>query len=230
VARESSQPHVEAWGSSRPHVEARESSQPHVVARGSSQPHVVAWGSSQPHVVAWGSSQAEFNASGYVQASLFGLVVGTVSAGVSVLIRGTKAKIEGGKQTKYQIRTAEAWCDYYGIPVVDGVATLYKALHEDFRSPHDFSYRPGTSPEADDWDGGQEECGGGLHFSPSPIAAAEFLADARRFVACPVALADMRPPADDDDYPQKVKARRVCGPIIEVDRYGRPVTSEASRV
>ena len=45
----------------------------------------------------------------------------------------------------------------------------------------------------------------------------------RRFIACPVALADMRPPLNGDAYPQKIKARRVCGPIVEVDRRGKPV-------
>jgi len=43
---------------------------------------------------------------------------------------------------------------------------------------------------------------------------------ATRFLACPVALSDMRSPTATDCYPQKIKARRVCGPIIEVDING----------
>ena len=62
MARESSQPRVEAWGSSQPRVEARESSQPRVEARESSQPRVEARESSQPRVVAWGSSQPRVEA------------------------------------------------------------------------------------------------------------------------------------------------------------------------
>ena len=54
--------------------------------------------------------------------------------------------------------------------------------------------------------------------------ALDFDPDATRFIACPVALADMRSPQSNDHYPNKVKARRVCGPMYEVDRYGEAVT------
>lgn len=80
-----------------------------------------------------------------------------------------------------------------------------------------------TTVEAPDWDGGHAECGGGLHFSPHPALALEFDSSATRFIACPVALADIRPPHATDGYPAKIKARRLCGPIVEVDRYGKPV-------
>ncbi len=58
--------------------------------------------------------------------------------------------------------------------------------------------------------------------------AIEFDSKATRFVACPVALADMRAPRADDRYPAKIKARRVYGPIYEVDRYGTPLVTEGS--
>jgi hypothetical protein len=233
VARESSQPHVVAWGSSQPHVVAWGSSQPHVEAWGSSQPHVVAWGSSQPHVVAressqphvvaWESSQPHVVATGYAQLSLAGAVIVTAGPTNAVLARGTGAKITGGNIIRYDVATPEEWCEYYGVAVVGGVATLYKAIQDDYRSTHGISYAPGSSPVAPDWDGGKAECGGGLHFSPHPVMALEFCPDAKRYVACPVALEDMRPPHDDDSYPQKIKAKRVCGPVVEVDRYGKPI-------
>src|SRR2546430_1333638 len=87
-------------------VEARESSQPHVEARG------------------------------YAQLSIFGRVIAQCSARVSVLISGKKAKVEGGQQTQVVIETPQEWCDYYGVEVKDGTAILFKALDNDFFSPH----------------------------------------------------------------------------------------------
>ena len=57
--------------------------------------------------------------------------------------------------------------------------------------------------------------------------AREFDAAATRYVACPVALADLRSPVASDVSPAKVKARRVCGPIWEVDRFGKPAAGPA---
>ena len=39
---------------------------------------------------------------------------------------------------------------------------------------------------ADDWDGGEQECGAGLHLSPLPTFALPHPDDVMRFVACPV--------------------------------------------
>jgi hypothetical protein len=228
VAWESSQPHVEAWGSSQPHVVARESSQPHVVAWGSSQPHVEAWGSSQPHVEAWGSSQPHVEAAGYVQLSLRGAVTGKAGKDVAVLKHGTKVKLKGGKHTQVVVKTARQWCDYYGVRVKDGVATLYKGLAEDFTaSPThgSFLYKPGTKPVAPDWDGGNQECGRGLHFSPHPKMTLEFRSDAKKFVACPVALKDIAV-HPDGTYPQKCKARGCCAPIWECDINGNRIDTK----
>jgi hypothetical protein len=109
---------------------------------------------------------------------------------------------------------------------------LYKVVDLSYRSPHGFDYTPGTTPEAPDWDGGQQECGHGLHFSPSPFHAERFAASDwwprdLRYVACPVRLADIvvHP---NGAYPDKVKAPRCAGPVYEVDLKGDPVpTPEA---
>ena len=211
VARESSQPRVVAW----------ESSQPRVVAWESSQPRVVAWESSQPRVEARESSQPRVVARGYAQLSVIGRVIAECAAKVSVLIQGD-AEVQGGQQTRIEINTPTDWCDYYGIEVKDSVATLYKAVGDDFRSPHGIAYTPGTQPEALDWDGGSKECGGGLHFSPVPTMARSFNPDAKRFVACPVALSDIAV-HPDGMYPEKCKAARVCAPCFEVDEDGEPI-------
>ena len=234
VARESSQPRVEAWGSSQPRVEAWESSQPRVEAWESSQPRVEAWGSSQPRVEAressqprveaWGSSQPRVVARGWAQLSIFGQVIVKAVASVAVLIEGIGGKVTGGKQTRRpEIATGKEWCDYYGVPIVRGVAVLYKALDNDFKASHGLSYAPGTMPKAPDWDGGEVECGGGLHFSPHPQMARAFKDEATRFVACPVKVSEIVV-HKAAEYLEKVKAPRVCAPCWEVDEDGERVT------
>ncbi|MFO0919463.1 MAG: hypothetical protein U0872_14280 [Planctomycetaceae bacterium] len=70
------------------------------------------------------------------------------------------------------------------------------------------SYTPGSVPVAPDWDGGEKECGGGLHFSPHPVMTEEFISDPKRFCACPVLLSDIA--VHPDGYsPQKVKGPRL---------------------
>jgi hypothetical protein len=170
-------------------VEARESSQPRVVARG------------------------------YVQLSICGAVIAKLTANCSALIQGKGAKVTGGHKTRVKIDSPKDWCEYYGVAVKRGIAVLYKALNADFTSPHQFSYSPGTTPEAPDWDGGKQECGGGLHFSPSPAMAREFHREAVKYVACPVALKDIAI-HPNGDYPQKCKARAACQPIYEVNEDG----------
>jgi hypothetical protein len=218
-ARGSSQPRIAAWERSQPSIVARGSSQPHVVARDSSQPHVVARDISQPHVVAWG----------YVQLSLVGPVVAKASANVSVLVHGGKAEVDGGRITEVDISTPQKWCDYYGVEVKDDVAVLYKGLDNDYSTDNGrrngVFYRPGTIPVAPDWDGGETECGHGLHFSPTPAMTLQFNPSATRFVACPVALTDMvvHP---DGKYPNKVKARACAAPVWEVDRLGEKIEAK----
>ena len=227
VAWESS--HVVAWESS--HVEARESS--HVEAWESS--HVVAWESS--HVEAWGSSHVEARESSHVVAResshveawgsaslrVFDRVSGKAGRQVVIQKHSKLTKIDGGIQIDVELPTTAAdWCAWHGVKVVDGVATVYKCVNDDFRSARGGDYTPGTIPAATDWDGGAEECGGGYHFSPSAASTRQF-ASGPKFLACPVALTDMRAPKLDDDYANKIKAAKCCGPVVEVDIYGKPV-------
>ena len=181
----------------------------HVVARESA--HVEAWGSA--HVVAWGSAHVVAWESAHVEASRY--VAVHQHSDVAVVVGGTVIRVP--KPT-----TATEWCAFYGVPINgDGIVVLYKAVRDDYRSRHDFAYQPGTIVQAPDWDGGRAECGGGLHFSPYPAMAREFDDKVTRYIACPVALDDLRPPSEGDQFPAKIKARRVCRPIYEVDRAGK---------
>ena len=175
--------------------------------------HVVAWGSA--HVVAWESAHVEARASAHVEASQY-VSVHQHSETV-VVIGGTVIRVK-------RLVTITEWCAFYGVHINgNGHVLLYKAVRDDYRSDHATLYQPGTVVEASDWDGGRAECGGGLHFSPHPALALEFDPTATRFIACPVALADIRPPQESDEYPSKVKAKRLCAPVVEVDRNGNPV-------
>jgi len=234
VLRDSS--HAELWGSS--HAELRGSS--HAVLRGSS--HAELRGSS--HAVLWDSSHAELRDSSHAElrdsshAELWGsshavLWDSSHAEGhgpyPAIHVLSSAASAVGGIIIPVAAPTSPAeWCDYYGIAVLSGIAVLYKAVCDDYLSAHGVSYRPGASPPvAADWDGGTAECGGGLHFSPHPAMAGGFDSSATRYVACPVALSEMRPPRETDEYPNKIKARRVCGPIVEVDRLGRAIVLDA---
>jgi len=136
-------------------------------------------------------------------------------------------KVTGGVQIKPPpIKTADEWCDFYGVPVKRGVAILFKAVDDDYSTENarnaEIFYKPGEQPFAKDWDGGEEECGGGLHFSPTPYHALGFSSDAKHFIACPIKASEIvvHFPAR---YPAKVKAPRLCKPCYEVDIDGNPI-------
>jgi hypothetical protein len=206
---------------------------------------VQAHASERAAVSAWGWAQVFATGSASVEAHEFAVVVaggtthvrafGTTMVramgraqveagpGVAVLPHGPNVGLSGehtGKAVRF--RTATEWCDYYGVEVSDGIAILYKAVDDNFDSYHGTSYRPGTEPQAEDWDGGRDECGGGLHFTSQPTFAVPTTDDATRFVACPVRLDDIvvHPKSV---YPSKVKARGVCAPVYEVSASGAPV-------
>jgi hypothetical protein len=212
---------VQAWGQSSVDAYDRAS--------------VNAWGSAV--VRAFGDSSVEAQGACYVEAGgsarVRALGACTVRARggatvdaldhVSVTVHGTTPTVNGGNVTRVPTpATAQEWCDLHGIEVIDGVATLYKAVDGEFNSYHGMSYLPGSQPQAADWDGGAEECGGGIHLAPSPGLALPHTYGAHRFVACPVRVADIVT-HPDGYYPDTVKAPGVCAPVYEVDELGRPV-------
>lgn len=246
VARHDSHPRVEARDSSRPRIEAHDDSEPSVEAGDASAPALLCWDESRPRLRGHGTSRPRIRASGggqlrvealeesrpvveaagFVQLSLLGHgIVARTTATVALLIDGG-AVAEGGRAIPVRRSTPQEWCDYYGVPVADGIAILYKAIDDGFVSPYGGDYRPGSVPEAPDWDGGMAERGGGLHFAPTPAVARSFHDEASRFVGCPVALADMIVHADAT-APKKIKASRCCGPVFEVDEDGVPTGRQA---
>ena len=180
-------------------------------------------------VSAWDS--ATVRASGAVQVQARGLARIIATAFVAVTILGAKVSVEGGVHIRPPDTTSgQAWCEHHGVGVVDGVATLYKAVEADWRGSNKhtgITYRPGDTPAAPDWDEGRAECGGGLHFGPTPWQATGWLPDWAHLVACPVLVTEISAHGFDAQFPEKVKAPRVCAPCYEVDIDGKRLEQPA---
>jgi hypothetical protein len=183
---------------------------------------VEAWGSAT--VRAWGSATVE--AWGACQVIVRGLAKVLASAFVAVTILSAQAKVDGGIQiTPPDTTTGAAWCEFYGVPVTEGVAVLYKAVQDDWRGTMKttVTYRPGEIPAAPDWDGGKAECGGGLHFFAHPWEGSKWCDGYKHILACPVKVNELSAKGQSAQYPDKVKAPRVCEPVFEVDVDGKRI-------
>jgi hypothetical protein len=191
---------VRAWRKAT--VQARDS----VFALAGGSASVTARGSAV--VKAWDSARVDAGDAAEVEAWEAATVAATGSARVKTWGAAGPEPIDG----------AAEWCDFYGVRVEDGIATVYKAVDDDFRSQFGFAYAPGSEPQASDWNG-SPRCGGGLHFSPAPWFALELVPYATRFVACPVRIADMVL-IEELQHRRKVKAPAVCAPVYEVDLKG----------
>ena len=141
---------------------------------------------------------------------------------VAVHLHSGRAHIAGGVLIDHTQEPTDpaAWCTWHEVTVTDGTATLYKAVNSKWTTSRGTDYSPGTLPTCDDWID-DSECGGGLHFSPSPMEASAYYPEATRFLAVGVALADLRPIAGGTP---KAKAPRVVAPCREVDIDGREVS------
>jgi hypothetical protein len=144
---------------------------------------------------------------------------------VAVSKHGNSCKVVGGHVIKIiNPVTLAQWIAFHGVKVKNGVAIVFKGVSSEFKSNfNQLDYTPGTTPKAPDWDNGKAECGGGLHFSPYPIATLKTNFNAKKFVACPVRVKDMRRPKADDEYPEKIKASGCCAPVWECDINGNPI-------
>ena len=163
-------------------------------------------------VRAWGSATVEAWDSATVRAS----------SHVAVHLHSGRATVAGGvliDHTTIDLTDPQTWCDYHGVPVVDGIATLHKAVGDDWSTDRGTDYSPGSLPEAPDWRD-DHECGGGLHFSPHPRQSRSYYLKATRYLAVGVALADLRPIAGGTP---KAKAPRVVIACREVDIDGKEV-------
>jgi hypothetical protein len=148
----------------------------------------------------------------------------TVTAGsrTAVHLHSGEARIEGGvliDHTTIDESIPSTWVDYHGAEIIEEIVTLYKAVRADLTSAHGTLYEIGSEVSCDDWRD-TDECGGGLHFCPSPVQASAYDLDATRWLECTVALSDLRPLTDSSTAKAKAPRARV---VREVDIAGRPI-------
>ena len=175
---------------------------------------IVSRGSSAPHIESRGSCTVILDGKN--------IIAKASKHNVVHLFNGALCK--GGIQIKVPIiDSAEKWLEHYGVKPIRGVAVLYKAVDEDFSTNYaraaGIFYIPGEIPVAPDWDGGQEECGGGLHLCAHPGVAKTFNDEAKHFIACPVKVSDIvvHYPAK---YPEKIKVPKIFRAVYEVNEDG----------
>lgn len=172
------------------------------------------------------------NVEAYDLVSLIVRAQAKIRAGSNVVVRleGCTMPVEGGiiRQSNQAQWTPEEWAQNYGVKTEeteDGtVLTVFKCVDSGYYSQFERAYKrtcyaPGSNPIADDWHE-RRECGGGLHFSPTPVHADKYVGEgevtmgSRRYLACTIPASEAVP-LDD-----KIKARRVLK-SVEVDRFGR---------
>lgn len=208
LARGTAYTRIRALDVSCPIIEVEESTQTHIEVRQAALPKVTASGAAQVHLVSLEDSQSSILATAYCQLRVQGNISVRAAPTVSITTLNESAKIDGGNVGMVDLGVPMTWCEYYGVPIEGDSVVLFKALDNEYKTNYTgFPYVPGTTPIAPDWDGGEDECGKGLHFSPSPRHARDFFPSAKRFCACRVLLAEMVT-HPNGKYPQKVKAPR----------------------
>jgi hypothetical protein len=152
----------------------------------------------------------------------------TASSHTAVHLHSGRARIEGGvliDHTAVDQSSPATWADYHGAQLAnEDTVTVFKAVRDDYRSAHGALYTVGSEVACDDWRD-TNECGNGLHFSPSPAQALSYDYGATRFLECTIKLSDLRPLTDSGTAKCKTKRAFV---VREVDIAGRPVDTTAA--
>jgi hypothetical protein len=143
---------------------------------------------------------------------------------VAVHLHSATVKLKGGvvlDHTKINDFDGKRWCEYHGVEVKRGVATLFKAVNDAWTTDLGTDYSPGSKPSCDDFKD-TDACGNGLHFGPTPVHAQAYFDDATKFVAVGVKVCELRPISGGA---AKAKAPRVVRACVEVDIDGREIES-----
>ena len=195
---------AELRGSSR--AELRESSS------------AVLWESSS--AVLWESSRAELRGSSSAHAHNKTHV--QASSLCAVFLHSSTVDVSGGvilDHSNIKDMDGAAWCDYHGVKVTRGIATLYKAVNDKWTTERGTDYSPGKKPSCDDFED-TDSCGNGLHFGPTPRHARTYFEQATKFVAVGVKVSELRPITGDT---AKCKAPKVVRACVEVNIDGEAV-------
>ena len=184
-----------------------------------------------PHVTAYDSSAVHAYDSASVTA--YGSASVIASTYVAVHLHSARVTHTGGviiDCTTIDETDPATWGDYHGAQVESGTVTLYKCLPKNLTSGADWD-RPTVWPTSGDIECADfeatNECGHGLHLSPTPGHALAYLPDEShpRFLEVTAPLDDIVPITGGT---AKCKVRS-CTVVREVDVMGRPVTSEAAK-
>jgi len=141
---------------------------------------------------------------------------------VAVHLHAATVKVKGGvilDHSNMSALTPAQWCEYHGVEVSRGIATLYKAVNDKWTTDRGTDYSPGSKPSCDDFKD-TDACGNGLHFGPTPVHALAYFREATKFVEVGVRLSELRPITGDT---AKAKAPRVVRACVEVDIDGKEV-------
>jgi len=143
--------------------------------------------------------------------------------GVALHLHNSTVKVSGGvilDHSNIADLDAKGWCEYHGVEVKRGIATVYKAVNDNWTTERGTDYSPGSKPSCDDWRD-DDSCGGGLHFGPTPVHALAYFTSATKFLAVGVKLTELRPITGST---AKCKAPKVTRACEQVDIHGRPVS------
>ena len=174
-------------------------------------------------VTAFGSASVRAFGSASVRASTY----------VAVQLHSTRVTHTGGviiDCTTIDETDPATWGGYHGAHVEDGTITLYKCLPQNLTSGADWG-RDTVWPTSGDIGcvdfEATDECGHGLHLSPTPGHAWTYRSNVSR-----PRLLEVTAPLDGivpiTGGTAKCKVRS-CTVVREVDVMGRPVTSEAAK-
>ncbi|MFB9283122.1 DUF7666 domain-containing protein [Pseudoclavibacter helvolus] len=124
-----------------------------------------------------------------------GATIAKAGPWATIYVYGADVTVDGGRiidLSGVNEEDAETWCEFQGVTVEDGHALLYKAVNDDLKSERLFAYPVGETVICLDWTD-DNECGGGLHVSPTPGTAHSYFERATRFLEVKVPLAELRP-------------------------------------
>ena len=220
------------WGSSR--ADLRDSSSAvlrdssSAVLRGNSSADL--WDNSSADL--WDNSSADLrdNSSADLRDNSNGHVYDeakvTAAPHTSVHLHSKQATVKGGvliDVSDLDLKDTKTWIDHGGVERVGRSSViLYKAVDANLRSARGHAYPIGEVVTCPDWTD-TNDCGGGLHLSPSPAEARYYFDDATRFLRCEVAVKELRPIPGSGAAKAKARVVKVLG---EVDRWGDPVAAK----
>ena len=154
----------------------------------------------------------------HVEARGYSHVVAT-SPHVSILAKSRSSLIIGGYILGNKPLTPSEWLCACNVLIERGKAILFKSLKTDWTTQNEVSFKVGKITTASDWDDTfTDECGKGLHFSPTVAQAKQFRNEGV-FIACEVAVKDMASLPAYAQYPDKIRARS-CKVLYQVNEKG----------